>query len=309
MQMMIQILVRTSLTLVLMMITLTRPGGDCTRKQGRKLRSSKKLSALPAGELQSFKAQAYQLQSSDTRSSKLRHVSFKAQAYQLQSSTISTPNLRHVSFKVQIGTEQTTQASTSELRVGELQSLRFFAQWSKFCTTVWQLHTPAMMKANQNSTQNHPINGLCHSRGRAHCCLPTLHNYLSAAPICAIIIRTNWIPSCVARTRCPVVLHNRKYASWSDTQPWSLQISHICTHWFICIFPQIPRRSCWNSEIYPGFNRGHNERWRRDIGNNGRGFRSRTTPMGICEISDGISGICDMIRILVSASLRGSRAK
>ena len=101
MQMMIQILVRTSLTLVLMMITLTRPGGDCTRKQGRKLRSSKKLSALPAGELQSFKAQAYQLQSSDTRSSKLRHVSFKAQAYQLQSSAISASKLNHINSKSQ----------------------------------------------------------------------------------------------------------------------------------------------------------------------------------------------------------------
>ena len=48
-------------------------------------------------------------------------------------------------------------------------------------------------------------------------CLPTLHNCLSA-PICAIIIRSNWIPSCDApRTRCPVVLHtshNCKYCKY-----------------------------------------------------------------------------------------------
>ena len=247
---------------------------------------------------------------------KLNHINFKAQTCELQRTNY-------------LCTEQTTQASTSEqLSLRLLCHCPVIKIYFQCCNTVWQLHTPAMMKGTKILCRIVWSTTCATALGKPTvACLPTLHNCLSA-PICAIIIRSNWIPSCDApRTRCPVVLHklrNCKYASWSDTQPWSLQICDICpqnlsvfrrilshSYWCICIFPpsQIPRRSCWNSEIYPGFNRGHNERWHRDIGNNGRGSRSRTTPMGICEISDGISGICDMIRIPVSASLRGSRAK
>ena len=60
--------------------------------------------------------------------------------------------------------------------------------------------------------------------------------------------------------------------------------SRIPIHSLLCISPSLKFQEVG---IRPGFNPRHNERWRRDIANNGSCFGSRTTPMGICEISDG----------------------
>ena len=189
-----------------------------------------------------FNAQTYQLQSSNMWSLKLNHINFKAPTCELQSTNY-------------LCTEQTTQTSTSERL-----SLRLLCHCPvikidfQCCNTVWQLHTPAMMKGTKILRRIVRSTACATALGKPTvACLPTLHNCLSA-PICAIIIRSNWIPSCDApRTRCPVVLHklhNCKYASWSDTQPWSLQICDICpqnlsvfrrilshSYWCICIFP------------------------------------------------------------------------
>ena len=143
-----------------------------------------------------FKAWTYQLQSSNMWSLKRNHINFKAQTCELQSTNY-------------LCTEQTTQASTSERL-----SLRLLCHCPvikidfQCCNTVWQLHTPAMMKGTKILRRIVRSTACATALGKPTvACLPTLHNCLSA-PICAIIIRSNWIPSCDApRTRCPVVLH------------------------------------------------------------------------------------------------------
>ena len=83
-----------------------------------------------------------------------------------------------------------------------------------------------------------------------------------------------------------------KYASLSDTQPWSQQISHIFAHRvsssdesvhihsFLCIFPSLSKsKKGVVLEFWDPGSRVQSssqwELWRCDIANNGRGFRSR----------------------------------
>ena len=182
-------------------------------------------------------------------------------------------------------------------------------------TTVWQLHSRSGYKREpkfhpETSDQEHAPHRKGSSPQLRVSQLFTIVNALSG-PICApIIIRSNWIPSCIARTRCPVRLHNCKCAREQIHNLDPLQIlTTLCiqTNPFSFIHASVFSTLRNSKEVLLEFwemskvqSVAQWRLWRHDIGNNGRGFGSRTTRMGICEICDGIS---DVIRIRPKKSL------
>ena len=152
-----------------------------------------------------------------TLSSYSQSVSFKAQSFELRS--WSSCELSWVGELLRSVNQMSLLSKWKELL-----SLSFFAQYSidaQNSSTVWlqlQLNncphtrlqslpwkqkTKKPKSSAESSDQRHRAPRA--DQTRAIACIPFVRNSLSAA-ICLIIILNNWIPSCIARTRRPVII-------------------------------------------------------------------------------------------------------
>ena len=153
-----------------------------------------------------------------TLSSYSQSVSFKAQSFELRSWSSCELSwvgelLRSVN-QMSLTLEQVEGATQPQLLCAILNWCSEF-QHSLIAIAIEQLPTYQATKPSLKAKPKKPKNSAESSdqrhrapradQTRAIACIPFVRNSLSAA-ICLIIILNNWIPSCVARTRRPVII-------------------------------------------------------------------------------------------------------